>query len=171
MNNMIYIFIGLFVAIFGISLIIARKTGTARYDERQQLLRGKAYKAAFFVLVAYLCLNVVFYMAVDTEWADLTINLFIGVCLSITVFAVMCILGDAYFPINKAPKKQIVLFGFICLLQLAAAILNLIDTDVLFITDGRVNYHIVHFVLAAMFLTILAALIIKRAKSGQDGAA
>jgi len=150
-----------FIVALVIGLIIKKKNGPAKYDERQELIRGRAFKAAFWVLIAYLCLNGLLQVGTGLEWADLMTSSFIGICLSLTVFVVICIMNDAYFAFNQKPKFYMILFGFLIALNLTVGIINLTENDVRFITDGKLNFHVLSFVVVVVFLAVFIALAVK----------
>ena len=148
------------------ALIVAKKfKQQSKFDERQQLLRSRAYQAAFWVLAAYMCINGIFNMMTGIAWADMMTSSFIGICVAITVFVVICIRRDAYFPINQKPKLYFVLFGGLIVMNLALGMLNVFDDDTSFLTDGMLNYHVISFVVAALLAGVLIALAVKRLKA------
>jgi len=144
-----------------IALIVKKKNGPAKYDERQELLRGRAFKYAFLVLIAYLCLNGLLQVGTGLEWADLMTSSFIGICLSVTVFVVICIMNDAYFAFNQKPKFYLVMFGVLIAVNLTIGIFNLTNEDVRFVTDGKLNFHVLSFIVVVIFLAVFIALAIK----------
>jgi len=158
--------LGIFLVISYISFVISKRRGEAppKYDERQMLVRGQAYRATFWVLVAYLCISGFFSLIAGTEWADGVTSPFIGVCLAITVFVVICIKKDAYFPVNQQPRFYIVLFGIIIPVNLATGIIRLVNESDSFFTNGALNYNVMPFIICVMFSVILATLIIRRRK-------
>ena len=133
-----------------------------KFDERQQLLRGRAYKSAFWVLVAYVVFNGFFTLATGIEWADLMTGTFTGILLSLTVFIVACIKNDSYFPINQRPKLFNVIFTLGLVVNLALGIINLYDSDEQFLTNGEFNFHVLSFMVAIMLLAVLISLFCKR---------
>ncbi len=133
-----------------------------KYDERQQLLRGRAYTSAFWVLVAYLCLNGFFNLTTGIEWADLMTNTFTGIFLALTVFVVACIKNDAYFAINQKPKLFFVILTIGIVINLAAGIMTLCDKDSQYFTNGVLNVHILNFWVVVMLFAVLIALFAKR---------
>lgn len=143
-------------------IILKRKRGASEFDERQRLIQGEAYKAAFWVLVAYLTFNGVFQATTGIEWADIMTSSFVGLFISITVFAVICIMKDAYFPINKSPKFYFFLFGTLIILNLATGLFNVFDDKTMFITDGRLNFHILSFIVVLAFAAVFTAMAVKR---------
>ncbi len=144
--------------------LIAKKKfkQTTKFDERQKLLRSQAYQVAFWVLIGYLCANGLFSLATGMEWADLMTNSFIGICIAMTVFVVICIKNDAYFAINQRPWAYMALFSVLIIVNLAMGLFNVIDEDTSFFTDGMLNYHAMSFVVALMLFVGLIALIARR---------
>lgn len=154
------------VAIIGFVVgIIAKKKNQSPkvYDERQQLLRGRAYKQAFWVLVAYLGLNGIFNLLTGIEWADLTTNTAIGIFLSLTVFIIACIKNDAYFQVNQNRNLFYWILGIGIAANLAGGIFMSTSEDEQFITNGALNVHILNFMIVIMLLAVLIALIAKSA--------
>jgi hypothetical protein len=155
--------VGLFVvfaAMVIIGLYIGKKRGPCKYDERQAIARGKAYQAAFWTLVAFLCINGMFCSATGVLWADTMTGSFIGICLAILVYAVICIAKDAYFALREKPKFYFVLFGFLMIFNLAVVLLNYSEGTP-FITDGMLNFHCMNLVIVVMFAVLLITLTAK----------
>ena len=92
-----------FIAVVIVTLIIAnikRKKNTyTEYDERQVLARGKAYKSAFFVLIGYIIVCALVNV-LEINWAELSVQMFIGLFFSTAVFVGISIFNDAYFTSN-----------------------------------------------------------------------
>jgi uncharacterized membrane protein len=87
---------------------------------------------------------------------------FIGICLAITVFVVICIQRDSYFPINQQPRFYFVLFVFIALVNLVTGVIRILNESDSFLTNGALNYNVMPFVIFAMFTAILISLLIRR---------
>lgn len=147
--------------LFLIAVLMKKKNGTGKYDERQELARGKAYKYAFFVLMIYSCLNGLFNLISGINWSDTISGNFIGICLSVTVFACVCLFKDAYFSVREKPGFYISLFSIIAIVNIAAGVINLLEKDNAVITDGQLNYHSINLIVGIMFIIILVAAVIK----------
>lgn len=148
------------------AMIVTKKfKEQSKFDERQQLLRSRAYRAAFWVLVAYMCANGIFNLLTGIAWADMMTSSFIGICIAITVFVINCIRHDAYFPINQKPKLYIVLFGGLALMNLSLGLLNVLDNNTQFITDDMLNFRAISFIVAALLIILLVALFVQRLKA------
>lgn len=146
--------------------VIRKKHGPAKYDERQAVARLRAYRAAFWTLAAYLCMDGLFTVATGLEWADAMTGPFIGICVAVTVFASISISEDAYFAINEKPRFYLVLFAVVILVNAAVTVKNLAD-GVSFVADGRLNYHCMNIVVIVTFLAISVTLAVKAASRGK----
>lgn len=140
----------------------------AAYDERQQKARVKAFKAGFFTLIIYNALYALSAGLLERPWCDLPTGCFIGICAGVTVFAVTCIMNDAYFILKNNPKKVIVLFSVIALFNALPALAFILDPDEGIITDGMLNFHSINLIIVAMFLIIFTAMLIKRGIDRRD---
>lgn len=87
------------------------------YDERQLLARGSAYKAGFFSLLGYiLCLTIC--NEINQDKSLLTTNaLLLGIILSVGIFAIVCIMKDAYMSLYENSKIVLILFFIIGLIN------------------------------------------------------
>lgn len=77
--------------------------GKAQYDERQELIRGKAYKCAFYVtlLGISIALCVGDYIG---KYVNISVVLFVVLCAGVLMYAGYCIFHDAYFALNSRPS-------------------------------------------------------------------
>ncbi|MDE6625206.1 MAG: hypothetical protein K2K56_02415 [Lachnospiraceae bacterium] len=125
------------------------------YDERQQLARGEAYKYAFFTLMFYMTV-----VSVISEFYGMPLfmsfcGIWIGVCLSITVFAVICILKDAYMSLYENAKGVMMLFSVVALMNIGVAV-RIICEGRPMLEDGAFSVDCVNLVVGIMFCVILA---------------
>ncbi|MDD6069563.1 MAG: hypothetical protein PUC12_01945 [Clostridiales bacterium] len=156
MKENIWYVLGLFAGIimgFAVVVIIAwiaKKAGgkfgifckdkEKAYDERQLLARGQAYKVGFFTLMIY----VVLAAFLDEIW-DIHIlmslgGMWIGVCLSIAVFAVICILKDAYMSLQENARGIMIVFGGIGIMNICCSLPRLLHGEGLIEVAQTVKY-------------------------------
>lgn len=90
--------------IFVVILVTAATKGDevkARYDERQELVRGKGFKYAFFSMITW----AVILFALEPLEITLPLSTsnasFINVIFGVTVYATYCIWNDGYFALNQ----------------------------------------------------------------------
>lgn len=149
-----------FIAIFIVMLIIAnikkKKNTYTEYDERQVLARGKAYKSAFFVLIGYI-IACALINVLEINWAELSVQMFIGLFLSTAVFVGISIFNDAYFTSNKGRKSLLFALALVAVIEYLAVIFN----DNAFITNGMANLCIIPILVIVWAISIFVMLVIK----------
>lgn len=96
------------------------------YDERQLLARGCAYKAGFYSLMIYL-IGIIILEQMKLGYTFVSANsLWLGIVISIGIFAIVCILKDAYMSMYENSKM---VFGF------------LVGMGIFNVFIGVTNYH------------------------------
>lgn len=153
-----------------IGFLWKKKHGAAygTYDERQILARGNAYKKGFFCLIIYEM--VIGCIELATGWklfADQMTASFIGIILAVTVFALQCIIKDAYCSLaEKAGSVALLMFG-LGLGNLVIAILSYKDERT-FITEGKLNFHSLNILVFIMTVIVGTANLIKMYQNKQE---
>lgn len=165
--------VGVIVGILIVAAIFTynkKKTGTINggdFDERQQLLRGKAFQKGFFTMMGFsglywMLAQLILQRPLMEDGLSGLVCLFAGVA----VFGVDCILHDAFFTVKNKPKTYIVLFAACSLAQVPSVILNLQNGSVM--ENGVLTFSIMPLVAAVTFLSILAAILIQLAVPEKD---
>ncbi|MCD7838265.1 MAG: hypothetical protein LUG65_05060 [Clostridiales bacterium] len=95
----------------------------SEYDERQKAAQGVAYRNAFWTVMGYLLLGWVLNLF-DVELSASPLFLFAGVLLGVLVYAVSCILLDAYMGLNDNPRRWVVVTAVIAAVNLVCALFN-----------------------------------------------
>jgi hypothetical protein len=148
--------------------MFARKgrAGKCIIDERQKLVRGTGFKYAFFTLMIY----DVLYFSLATLFPDsfiaTPVAIFLGICLSITVFAVYCIWNDGYYAINENQKALTISFTSFALLNFIGFVRGIREHEIL--VDGKINFPIVNFTATVTLLLIVITTILKSRKRHED---
>ena len=158
--------VGVIVGVIIVALIFTynkKKTGTVvggDFDERQQLLRGKAFQAGFFTMLILSFLYwVLVRLVLQRPLMEDGLSALICVLVGVGVFGFDCILHDAFFTVQNKPKNYIILFTATTISQIPAAINNLRDGTV--IQNGVLTFLAVPIVCGVLFLSILTAIICK----------
>lgn len=155
------VFVVSFVAII-LFLKATKKDGSIRckYDERQELIRGRGFKYAFFTLLIY---NFVVPMSKILEIelpADEYALFMIGAILGLLVQVVYSIWNEAYFSLNENPKKIMIGLAFIGFANLALGIMHIVHGT--FLIDGKLTFNSINFLLGITFVIIFATLAAKQ---------
>ena len=109
-----------------VTLVIRKMSGKpGKYDERQQVARGKAFTAGYATLAIYLagwlCLSKLELLTLPGETM-----LMVGLLLSVAVVAGYSIFHDAYFHTSDRPKPWIGCIGVIGLINLVSGVIHFV---------------------------------------------
>lgn len=164
------VFAIIFVAIgLLFSLLLGRKSEkTVKYDERQLLAQGKAYKAGFFSLMSLLCVYIVYNAFSENMILRAPEGIFLCICASILVFAVICIANDAYVALNENNRMRTAVLGFLGVSNLLLGIERIINGTI--VEDGAIGIHVINLAVGVMSVVIVAALIIRSAQQKKTAA-
>lgn len=126
------------------------------YDERQLLARGVAYKAGYFSLMFYLLLVILINNAdKDTNYIT-DLMLVIGVYISIGVFAVVCIIKDAYMSLYENAKRSILIMLILGFVNIGFGVSGVLED-----TTEKKQY-IMNFTAGIVILITCIVFVIKR---------
>ena len=156
---------GLYVAGLVVGKLAGKKLGKAEFDERQQLARGKAYKAGFYTLLVGLL--AVHLIPIFTEWQpkDTALLPFAVICVGVTVFACVAVANDAYLGIRQNPRAMLLVLGIVVVGNLTAGFSVMESVG---FADGLAVENSMNFIIAAMGLILLAALAIRLRMAARD---
>jgi cytochrome bd-type quinol oxidase subunit 2 len=145
------------VAVVGsiIAIIYKKKYGRKKneYDERQKALRGKAYKAAYFTLLAYLVISGLVTKGFGIHWAEGMVEAFLGIFLSVAVFVIICIKNDAYFSLSDRPTTYLALFSIIGFFNIGISTIEFVNHES-FVTNGMLNEKTINLFCGIMFIIL-----------------
>ena len=160
------ILVGLLIGIIILKYINQDSKIRAKYDERQQLVRGKAYRLAFWTAVILMAL----YSMADAYGLDLPIKRyiipFIIIIISILVHATYAIFNDGYFGVNENRKKAFIVFVLIGLLNFGVAVLEIKRGKMM--EDGKLGAPFMNLICGISFVLIGIVLIIKNMITKED---
>ena len=132
-----------------------------KYDERQLIARGQAYKVAFITLCSYLVITLLLDTIFNKLFADYTLTVAIGIIISTVFFSVTCIRNEALFDLNQSYKTYFLQLGSILLINVIIVVGTFLDGYTL-VTDGKLNNHFLNFALAVAMLIVIIALAFKK---------
>lgn len=163
------VFLGVMALLVVIGLVVGKlagkKLGKAEFDERQQLARGKAYKAGFYTLLAGLL--AVYLLPIFTEWQpkDAALLPFAAICVGVTVFACVAVANDAYLGIRQNPRIMLLVLGIVVVGNLLAGFSAMETAG---FADGITVENSMNFIIAVMGLIILTALAVRLRMAARD---
>lgn len=161
---------GILIALLIVTILSVakrRKTGKPDdYDERQQLIRGKAYQHAFFAVMIF---SALYGLAVVTAERPLMVDglsALIAMFVGVVVFAVESIARDAFFTAKNRPKSYIILYIAVIFSQIVNAVGNIRDGGL--VQDGVLTMNVLPVICAAVFTIILLAIILKTVRKPKE---
>ena len=169
MNTGTVMALGILLGVMIAGLLLARKArhGEGEYDEMQLRIRAKGYQIGFFTALALLLALIL--LAETGMPLPLTFGFaaFAALILSVTVFAVWCVLHDAFIAFGENVKQYFVIFGVVVLLEGLVALRYLTNGTML--EDGKLGFSGgAPAVMCLCFLAILITLIVRTIRSGKE---
>ena len=158
------IMVGIMIAAWALTRKKMKKE--TEYDEMQLKIRTNGYQIAFFTalglqLVLILLLEANLLTVVTPGFAA-----FAALLLSVTVFAVYCIMHDAFLAVDGHPGIYIGIFGMVIAAEAIITIRNLINGTLL--ENGKLTIGSgMPLVMLVCFLVILVTLIAKTVSNGK----
>ncbi len=116
------------------------------YDERQILARGRAFMWGFFSLMICLMVYGLTDMLIE-PWCDTLTGCIICICVSLIVFAVICIRQDAFAGIGQKRKRNLTVLLVLTAANLFFGVSHIIDGDLL--RDGVLSFRSVSLIVGA----------------------
>lgn len=158
------IFSGVVAALIG--LLILRKftkdSHSREYDERQQLLQGKANKAGFWTLIT-LCALYALVSEAGLEFCSVGMAMFFVICISIITYAVIAIHYDAYIGFRANTRKQYVAFGVLFAVMVLDSVM-MVRHNGLF-EDGMMSVAWLPMCATLMYIILFSAMFIHNRKT------
>ena len=116
------------------------------YDERQILARGRAFMWGFFSLMICLMVYGLTDMLIE-PWCYTLTGSIICICVSLIVFAVICIRQDAFAGIGQKRKRNLTVLLVLTAANLFFGVSHIIDGDLL--RDGVLSFRSVSLIVGA----------------------
>lgn len=123
------------------------------YDERQKQVQGRAYAAAYFVLLLSTVGFALIQLLAQREWLNTLSLLIVGMVLSLLVHSLICIFGDAFV---KLKVKQHVALGCMGALIVLYCIQALLDGKPL-LRNGQFSSGALELMMAGYYVIVLLA--------------
>lgn len=142
-------------------LWMTKKDGSIRckYDERQQLVRGRGFQYGFFSWMIFNGIEILLDVGFEKQYMDTSMSLYFGMVVGVAVYVSYNIWHDGYFSLNENPKRAISLLVAMTVLNGACGAFRvhegLLENGVLTLLNGA------NLLLAVAMLLILSVLFVK----------
>ena len=148
---------GLLAGLAFIKFLFKKKVLDMHFDERQERARGKAFQYGFFTLLiaayAYGISDVLL-----GRWCDVLTGVTLCIALALCVFAVTCILKDAYLSLREKPRTVMTFFALLSAVNLGFGGMYALSGDL--VEDGVLTFRAVNPVIGFVTLVILIVYIV-----------
>lgn len=157
------LFCGLFVGIFLIFTLFrftrTDKKRQLKYDERQMAIQGKSYKYAFFTVLICNTIYGIAETVSDHPLAEPMAAMLICICIGVFVYAAIGIWKEAYFALNEQPKRIVIIFLAISLINFFAGWRNIQEGNI--IKDGTLQLSSCNLICSILLLAVLLVMLFK----------
>lgn len=164
--------VGIIFVVIGLTIIKRRNGGKGAFcdfDERQELVRGRAFKYGFFTLLLYFIIAVSLgKIGVRQTYFDSATIIFMGICLGIMVFTSYAIWHDAYFSMQDKPRGWIILFVAMFFLNMVVGLGGLHETDTSS-SHGLLGEHSLNFCVGAMCAILVIVTAVRQIMNRRQG--
>ena len=169
MNTGIFIAIGIMVGVMIAAWLLSRKSWKreCEYDEMQLKIRARGYQIGFYTA---LFLMLVLILLWELNWLTVAtpgFAIYTALIISVTVFAIYCILNDAFLAIRGNANRYFWLFGLIIAIEGIVTVRNISNGEML--ENGKLTFGSgAPAVMAVCFLAILITLFVKTVRNRKE---
>lgn len=149
--------VGILAGLFVIVLLFKKKVLDMHFDERQERARGKAFQYGFFTLL----IAVYVYGVSDVmfgKWCDVLTGVTLCVAAGLCVFAVTCILKDAYLSLREKPRIVMTMFALLSIINLGFGAMHHASPGL--VENGVLTFRAVNPIIGFATLVILIVYIV-----------
>lgn len=159
---------GIGAGVLFIVLLFKKRILSCTFDERQERARGVAFKYGFFALM----FAMIFYGMLDMvlgRWCDAMAGATLCICVGLLVFAITCIVKDAYLSLKESPRHVMTLFTVISAVNIILGAVHIWDGDI--VENGILTFRCTNLAVGIMSTVVLAVYIVNFLLSRRDGEA
>ena len=138
----------------------SKKKNLPDFDERQELIRGKAYKTGFYSTLILITIAIIFDSTKLTPFLDSSLLYGITIIGGVLVFAVYCVWNEAYFGLNQKTSSVMVILAFIGVFNLFIGIMNVAKGNMFL--GGKLSINFMNFVCAFSFIVLFITMLLKK---------
>ena len=169
MDTGIFLAIGIMVGVMIAAWLLSRKSWKkeCEYDEMQLKIRARGYQIGFYTA---LLLMLVLILLWELNWLTVAtpgFAIYTALIISVTVFAIYCILNDAFLAIRGNANRYFWLFGLIIAIEGIVTVRNISNGEML--ENGKLTFGSgAPAVMAVCFLAILITLFVKTVRNRKE---
>lgn len=156
--------IGILIGLILVVILIAAATKgeevKAKFDERQEIVRGRGFKYAFFGMLFWgVILFVLEPLEITLPMSQGNTSL-LGIIIGATIYAAYCIWNDGYFALNQRSGLIMTVLTVMGLINLLLGINAFVEGYVW--TDGQLSMPITNLFCGIMMIIVCVTMLLKR---------
>ncbi len=148
---------GILAGLAFVVFLFKKKILDTHFDERQEQARGKAFQYGFFTLLIAAFAYGISDLLLG-RWCDTLAGVSLCIALAICVFAITCILKDAYLSLREKPRTIITFFALLSAVNLGLGVMYHISPGLT--ENGLLTYRAVNPIMGTATLVILLVYIV-----------
>lgn len=160
------IMVGILLAVILIKAANRDGRFKTEYDERQEAVRGKGFKYAFYTMIALTGIQICLEVGEIELPIHRAVQAFGLMAICVIVYVTYAILNDAYFGLNNKIDRYIIIFALLAVTQIVSAVAQSLSGQL--IVDGVLGLGGCSLICAFLFVWIFALMIIKKATDGKE---
>lgn len=160
------IVVGLILVVCMLKFSKTDGSNRCKYDERQELVRGRGFKYGFLAMLLYYAVYGYLGLVMESLWVDHFTGVIVGLLLGMAVYASYSIWNDGYLALNENPKRLILFFIIMGGINLAFAVMHILDGAM--IEHGILTYRSVNLFCGGLFVIIGVVALVKCVRDKRD---
>ena len=127
------------LVIFVIIWKFGKQSMKGKFDERQELVRGRGYKYACFTILGLIALDMLAesFGVFNTTPLTQTLVLFCILLTGVMVYAIYCVRNDSYFGVGQDTRRYRALMWIIAVCNAVSAVTGFMEGAVI---NGKLNF-------------------------------
>ena len=146
--------------------MVIRKNGNPEYDERQTLVRGKAFQYGFYALLLYNAVYAMACAALERELMEPMLSGLLGVYVGLLVLGLYTIWNGAFFPVGAPQRLKVWLWfvlGVVCTVLSARY-----AQSGAFVADGMLTLECLQPIAGGTFFVLGAAILLRQRRDRRE---
>lgn len=152
--------IGIICTVLLATLLKTDKSAKCKYDERQELVRGRGFKYGFFTLLICNGLIALLKGAGVDLYAETEVAVGINCFIGIGVYAAYCIWNEGYFGLNNNKKGLMIAFAVIAAVNLFNSAVFIVKGAM--IQNGKLTLYSFNLFCGLLFVVIFVTMLLKK---------
>lgn len=163
MEYMLGVVVGALVGILLVAALLkwtkTDKSKKCRFDERQELVRGRGFKYAFVIMIIYYGVYGMLDLLLEKMFIETMGAMFFGMLLGVGVHVCYCVWNEGYVALNENPKRLRMVFTILAVFNILRFILEAVHGEV--IVNGILQFVTINLACGIELIVIVIVMFAK----------